>query len=402
MIAIRSPERTGRASSKLALNMLHSKPPKLRSLVRSRRQPGAPGASFEHHDDGLNVDTSAPRPASRIVDSAIYLDGRRVATMDSITDTVDQLGQHPGGFAWIGLYRPTDAEVLTLAQQFGLHALAVEDAIHAHQRPKLERYDDTLFVVLRPARYRDDREDVEFGEVHLFVAAHFVLTLRHSEAPEFTSVRRRLESQPELLSEGPEAVLYAVMDQVVDGYYPVVAGLGNDIEEIEIEVFSGAPEVSRRIYELSREVADFHRATRPLAEVIADLQEGFDKYGVKEELRRYLRDVDDHLTQITERIEEYRTALRDMLTVNATLVAQRQNDEMRRLSETSNDQNEEVKRISAWAAILFAPTLIGTIYGMNFTNMPELDWRFGYPAAVFMMAVTCTTLYLVFKRRDWL
>lgn len=370
--------------------------------MRTRRPTRERVGSFEHHDDGLNADTSAPRPASPIVDSAIYLDGRRVATMDTIADTVVQLDRRPGGCAWIGLYRPTDTEVHALAEQFGLHHLAVEDAIHAHQRPKLERYDDTLFVVLRPARYRDDLEEVEFGEVHLFTGANFVLTVRHSEAPEFTSVRRRLEDQPDLLRQGPEAVLYAVMDQVVDGYYPVVTGLGNDIDEIEVEVFSGAPEVSRRIYELSREVADFHRAARPLAQVIADLRSGFDKYSVDDELQRYLRDVEDHLLQITERIEEYRTALRDMLTVNATLVAQRQNDEMRRLTETSNAQNEEVKKISAWAAILFAPTLIGTIYGMNFTYMPELDWRFGYPLAVSLMALTCGTLYYVFKRRDWL
>jgi magnesium transporter len=322
--------------------------------------------------------------------------------MDSIVDTVAQLDRHPGGMAWIGLYRPDDTEIHTLADQFALHTLAVEDAIHAHQRPKLERYGDTLFVVLRPARYLDHLEEVEFGEVHLFAGANFVLTVRHSEAPEFGSVRARLEHEPDLLRRGPEAVLYAVMDQVVDGYYPVVTGLGNDIDEIEIEVFSGDPEVSRRIYELSREVADFQRATRPLAQVIADLRAGFDKYRVDGELQRYLRDVGDHLTQITERIEEYRTALREMLTVNATLVAQRQNDEMRRLSETSNAQNEEVKKISAWAAILFAPTLIGTIYGMNFTHMPELDWRYGYPVAVGLMALTCSTLYLVFKRRDWL
>ena len=382
--------------------MLHQRPAKIRSLVRSRRTLGTRGRSVEHHDDGLNVDTSPIDPASRIVDSAIYVDGRRVATMDTVAATVVQLGRHDGGMAWIGLYRPTGTEMHALAREFDLHPLAVEDAIHAHQRPKLERYDDTLFVVLRPALYRDDLEEVEFGEVHLFAGGNFVLTVRHSEAPEFGSVRRRLEEQPDLLRQGPEAVLYAVMDQVVDGYYPVVTGLGNDIDEIEIEVFSGEPEVSRRIYELSREVADFQRATRPLAQVIADLRAGFDKYCVDDELQRYLRDVDDHLTQITERIEEYRTALRDMLTVNATLVAQRQNDEMRRLTVTSNAQNEEVKKISAWAAILFAPTLIGTIYGMNFTHMPELDWRYGYPVAVGLMAVTCGVLYLVFKHRDWL
>jgi magnesium transporter len=375
----------------------------IRALARVRwtglRRPGV-----EHHDDGLAAPQGPPSGASRsrIVDSAIYVDGVRVATMGTLAETVEQLSRHPDGMAWIGLYRPDDAEIHTLAAHFGLHPLAVEDAIHAHQRPKLERYDDTLFVVLRPARYLDDTEEVEFGEVHVFAGRRFVLTVRHSEAPEFGSVRRRLEHERDLLRHGPEAVLYAIVDQVVDGYYPVVTGVGHDIDEIETEVFSGDPEVSRRIYELSREVADFQRATGPLAQVIGDLRAGFDKYQVNAELQRYLRDVEDHLTQITERVDEFRIALRDMLTVNSTLVAQRQNEEMRRLTEASNAQNEEVKKISAWAAILFAPTLIGTIYGMNFEHMPELDWRFGYPMAVGMMATTCIVLYLVFKQRDWL
>jgi magnesium transporter len=193
-----------------------------------------------------------------------------------------------------------------------------------------------------------------------------------------------------------------VLDKVVDGYYPVVAGLGNDIDEIEAEVFSGDPRVSRRIYDLSREVADFQRAGRPLIDMIASLSAGFVKYSVDEELQRYLRDVEDHLTQIVERVDEFRQALRDMLTVNATLVAQQQNEEMRTLSEASNLQNEEVKKISAWAAILFAPTLIGTVYGMNFEHMPELGWAHGYPLALSLMALTCVVLYTIFKRRDWL
>lgn len=304
--------------------------------------------------------------------------------------------------AWIGLYRPDEQEVERLAAEFQLHPLAVEDAIHAHQRPKLERYDGTLFVVLRPARYVDDIEEVEFGEIHVFVGNHFVLTVRHSEAPEFGSVRRRLEADPDLLRLGPEVVLYAVLDKVVDGYYPVAAGLHNDIDEIEAAVFSGDPKVSRRIYDLSREVADFQRATRPLADVISALRGGFAKYNVEDELQRYLRDVEDHLTQITERVDEFRLALRDMLTVNATLVAQQQNEEMQRLAQAANDQNEEVKKISAWAAILFAPTLIGTIYGMNFEHMPELGWGHGYPLALLLMVLTCLTLYAVFKRRNWL
>jgi magnesium transporter len=375
----------------------------MRSLVRGRRQ-GAVSPDADE-DDGIADSEHEESPAarqSRIVDSAIYVDGKRVASPGSLTATFEVLREHPDGMAWIGLYRPDEQEVGSLASEFQLHPLAVEDAIHAHQRPKIERYDDTLFVVLRPARYLDDAEEVEFGEVHVFLGPRFVLTVRHSEAPEFRSVRQRLEDQTDLLRRGPEAVLYAVLDKVVDGYYPVVAGLHNDIDEIEAEVFSRDPSVSQRIYELSREVADFQRATRPLIGMITALSAGFIKYRVDEELQRYLRDVEDHLTQIAERVDEFHRALRDMLTVNATLVAQQQNDEMRRLAEAANDQNEEVKKISAWAAILFAPTLIGTIYGMNFAHMPELDWELGYPLALCLMALTCFVLYRLFKRRNWL
>jgi magnesium transporter len=374
----------------------------IRALVRGRK-PGVPSREAEH-DDGLAVsDVARPdRRPSRIVDSAIYVDGKRVASPATLPETFQGLRDHADGMAWIGLYRPEEHEVQALASEFQLHPLAVEDAIHAHQRPKIERYDDTLFVVLRPARYLDDIEEVEFGEVHVFAGTRFVLTVRHSEAPEFGEVRHRLEGEPGLLSLGPEVVLYAVLDKVVDGYYPVVTGLHNDIDEIEAEVFSGDPEVSRRIYELSREVADFQRATRPLFDVITALRAGFAKYHVDEELQRYLRDVEDHLAQIVERVDEFRLALRDMLTVNATLVAQQQNDEMRSLAVAANVQNEEVKKISAWAAILFAPTLIGTIYGMNFVHMPELNWVFGYPFALLLMALTCSVLYIVFKRRNWL
>jgi magnesium transporter len=330
------------------------------------------------------------------------VDGIRVASPSSLVETYAALSERPDGIAWIGLYRPEEHEVASLADAFQLHELAVEDAIVAHQRPKLERYGETLFVVLRPARYLDETEEVEFGEVHVFVGTNFVITVRHSEAPDLGAVRHRLESDRDLLRRGPEAVLYAIVDRVVDGYYPVVSGLANDIDEIEIEVFGGVPQVSRRIYELSREVTEFQRATRPLTTVLSSLTAGFAKYGIDDELQRYLRDVDDHLTQVIERVEEFRQLLRDMLTVNATLVAQQQNDEMRNLALASNVQNEEVKKISAWAAILFAPTLIGTVYGMNFENMPELGWRHGYPVAIVLMLLTCVTLYTVFKRRDWL
>jgi magnesium transporter len=215
-------------------------------------------------------------------------------------------------------------------------------------------------------------------------------------------VRRRLESTPELLTKGSEAVLYAILDAVVDGYAPVLAGLENDIDEIETEVFRGDPGVSRRIYELSQEVLDFQRAAQPLTGILAAITGGFDKYGVDEELRSYLRDVADHVVSVNERVEGFRLQLRDILTVNATLVAQRQNDEIRELTETSIAQGEEVKKISAWAAILFAPTLVGTVYGMNFENMPELHWRFGYAYALVLMGLVSVVLYVVFKRRNWI
>ena len=351
--------------------------------------------------------TQAVRPAERAarasrVDSAVSGEGDRADAPTTRADSYRALRDNDGAVAWIGLYRPDQHDLASLADEFGLHELAVEDAIVAHQRPKLERYDDTLFVVLRAARYVDDAEEVEFGEVHLFVGPDFVVTLRHAEAPDIAAVRRRLESNPDLLRLGPEAILYAILDRVVDGYLPVVAGLENDIDEIETEVFRGDPAVSRRIYELTREVIEFQRATRPLALVLRQLTLGFAKYGTDDELQRYLRDVDDHLTQVIEQVDGFRQLLRDILTVNATLVAQKQNEEMKALTEASLDQNEEVKRISAWAAILFAPTLIGTVYGMNFDHMPELHWQLGYPFAVVLMAMVSVGLYAVFRRRGWI
>ena len=337
-----------------------------------------------------------------VVDAGIYRDGRRIATPDAVAGMAKLLADQPGAMAWIGLYRPAEAQLITVADEFGLHEVAVEDAIVAHQRPKLERYDKMLFVVLRAAVYRDDIEEVEFGEIHVFVGPDFVITVRHSSAPDLGAVRSRMEDDPELLSRGPEAVLYAILDSVVDGYAPVVAGLQKDIDEIETQVFGGDPKVSRRIYELSGEVIEFQRATRPLLAMLEGLIAGFAKYGTDEELQRYLRDVADHATTVVERVDNFRQMLSDVLTVNATLVNQAQNEEIKRLTEASYDQNEEVKRVSAWAAILFAPTLIGTIYGMNFDSIPELHWGYGYPFALALMLLTSVTLFLVFKSRGWL
>jgi magnesium transporter len=349
----------------------------------------------------------APSPTTEaephsIVQAALYRDGVRVSTPESLAETFRELRKQQDGMAWIGLARPTEAEILSLADEFDLHPLAVEDAMEAHQRPKLERYGETLFVVLRAARYLDAPEEVDFGELHVFVGPDFLITVRHGAAPDLSAVRRRMEESPELLKLGPEAVLYAILDAVVDGYAPVVTGVQNDVDEIETEVFRGDPEVSRRIYELSREMVEFQRATRPLVGMLHGLMAGFAKYGTDEELQRYLRDVADHVTHTSERVDGFRQALTDILTVNATLVTQQQNAEMRALAEAGFEQNEEIKKISSWAAILFAPTLVGTIYGMNFKYMPELHWVLGYPFAIALMGIVCTSLYVIFKRRDWL
>ena len=375
-----------------------SRTPSLRAAARKHAAAAAPAIEPA---DKQHRDPQKPKGHS-VVDSAIYCGGNRIASPQSLADTYTALHTSPQSLAWIGLYRPDSRELASLAQEFDLHELAIEDANEAHQRPKLERYGETLFVVLKAARYRDATEEVEFGEVHVFVGPDFVVTVRHAEAPNLAAVRRRVERDPELLSRGAEAVLYAIMDKVVDGYAPVVAGLENDIDEIETEVFRGDPKVSRRIYELSREVIEFQRATRPLVGMLEQLRGGFQKYGVDEELQRSLRDVADHVTEVVEKVDGFRELLRDILTVNATLVAQQQNEEMKSLAIASSEQNEEVKRISAWAAILFAPTLIGTVYGMNFDKMPELHWEYGYPFAIGLMALVCGGLHQIFKRRGWL
>jgi magnesium transporter len=370
----------------------------LSTLTRRPR----PVAAGPRPPEGATAVAAPPTLQSRMVDNGVYAGGRRIATPSSAAESHDWLTD---GFddrmVWLGLYRPEPAELGELAEQYGLPDLAVEDAIQAHQRPKFERYGDTLFVVLKAARYLDATEEVEFGELHLFLGRDFAITVRHSESPDLSRVRRRLESSPDLLARGSEAVLYAILDAVVDGYVPVVNGLENDIDEIEVQVFRGDPHVSRRTYELSQEVVDFQRAVQPLTGILAAITAGFEKYGVDEELRSYLRDVADHVTGITERVEGFRSQLREILTVNATLVAQRQNDEIRELTLTSIAQGEEVKKISAWAAILFAPSLVGGVYGMN-VNFPERNWHYGYPFALSLMVLVSVTLYLIFKRRDWI
>jgi magnesium transporter len=336
-----------------------------------------------------------------VVDNAIYVGGHRTDSPTDLDETYALLRERQG-MAWIGLYRPTPTEIRSVAAEFQVHPLAVEDAIAAHQRPKLEHYGDLLFAVLRPARYLDHEEKVEFGELHVFLGTDYVVTIRHAESPDLARVRERLEHNPKLLCLGPEAVLYAILDQVVDEYAPIVAGLENDVDEIEDQLFSNDPAVSRRIYELTREVVAFQRATKPLDAMLGELTAGFERRQVDVELQRLLRDVQDHVIRVVERADSFRTLLQNALTVHTALVGQQQNEEMRSLTQTSLNQNEEVKRISGWAAILFAPTLVGTIYGMNFENMPELRWHYGYPLALLAMLAMGVVLYLVFKRKRWL
>jgi magnesium transporter len=322
-----------------------------------------------------------------IVDNAIYVDGRRTEEPGSLQETYDAVRKRRG-VGWIGLYKPTEEEFGSMVREFGLHPLAVEDPIKAPLRTKLERYEGTLFLVLKAARYLDESETVEFGEVHTFMGENFVVTVLHGEPAALVAVRVRLEGDPELLRRGPEAILYAIIERVVDGYAPVVAGLETDIDEIETEVFSGNAGVSRRIYELSREVIEFQRTTEPLPAILDRLISGGEAPEVDAELQKYLHVVQDRVLRITERVEGFRQLLQNILSVN--------------LTGASIAQNDQVKKISAWAAILFAPTLIGTVYGMNFDYMPELHWTFGYPFAMVLMVMVSVMLYLVFKRRGWL
>lgn len=366
--------------------------------------------------------------AVSIMDNAVYVDGRRTANPTSIEETCETTRER-GGIAWIDLSWPEQAEIEAVAAEFSLHPLAVEDAINAHQRPKVEHYDDVLFVVLHPARNVDDDGDghvdrVEFGEVHAWVGPDFVVTIRRSVTPDLDALRGRLEQDPDLLRLGPVAILAALLDEVVDTYRPVVTRLRGAIDQIEDQLFSRDPEVSFRIYEATREVIGLQRATGPLVEMLQDLYDAKRVYADEQsaaahpddaphpegdvqdhrwvELLRSLRNVLDHAIKHAETSETFRSLLTNALNVHSTLVTQEQNEESRRMTEISLKQDEQMKKISAWAAILFAPTLIGTIYGMNFTHMPELHWTFGYPLAILGMVGLGGVFYWIFKRVGWL
>lgn len=322
-----------------------------------------------------------------IVDRAVYADGRRRAGLDTAAELV-AAAREPGAFLWMGLHEPTEAEFDEVRHELGLHPLAVEDAVESHQRPKLEVYDDTLFLVLKTARYDDAAEAVDFGELLVFVGAHFIVVVRHGEATALSGVRAQLEARPEVLAVGPAAVLHAVLDRVVDDYAPVMEGIDVDIDEVEADVFSGAPENPvQRIYELKREVLGVHRALHPLLEPLQRLaSQPFPT--IPESARSYFRDVHDHLLRVTEQNETHRDLLTSVLEANLTLVSVRQNEDMR--------------RISAWVAMAAVPTLIAGIYGMNFSGLPGLRSTGALVAVLAVMGAVVVSLAAWFRRNGWL
>lgn len=323
-----------------------------------------------------------------IVDRALYVAGQRAADGASPSEDLMRARGEPSGFVWIGLYEPSDEEFAEVREAFGLHPLAVEDAINAHQRPKVERYGDSLFVVLKTASYVDRKEAIDVGEIMLFIGDDFIVTVRHGEYAPLSGVRRQLEDEPtQLLEYGPVAVLYAVADRVVDGYAGVLAGLDNDIEEIEEQVFTADRDNhAERIYRLKREVVGFRKAVTPLPEALEDLRRA--RFRADHDLHAYFRDVHDHAMRANEHLQSLDELLNGALNAN--------------LAQITVRQNEDMRRISAWVAIAAVPTALAGIYGMNFENMPELDTRYGYFVVLAVMLAICVTLFRLFKRSGWL
>lgn len=324
-----------------------------------------------------------------IIDCALYKDGGRLPGSLPLEQAL--YARHdPGSFVWIGLHEPDRDEFARVSEAFGLHPLAVEDALRGHQRPKIELYDDSLFVVVRTARYDDSTETVEFAEIQVFLGEGFIVSVRHGLASALAEVRAKLETQPDLLQHGPSAVLHSIIDHVVDDYRPVIDGLDNDILEIESTVFAErrrGVDPTRRVYLLRQEVLDFYRIAKPLLEALNRLAVGRLPH-CSENLSEYFRDVQDHLRKIVDDIEDFRDQLADILNANLTQVGIRQNDDMRTMS--------------AWLAIGAFPTVVGAIYGMNFESMPELSSPIGYPLVLLFTASVCLLLYRRFKRAGWL
>ena len=325
-----------------------------------------------------------------IVDQAIYRQGQRLPCGD-LSDALEDLrgGDDPHAFLWIGLKNPTDAEFDLVNDELKLHPLAVEDAVKGNQRPKVELYDNTIFVVMKTLRYIEETSDVETGEVMLFVGDRFVVTVRRGEANPLAGVRHGLEGNADILRHGAIAVVHAVMDSIVDNYVSIDSELQKDLEEIEASVFTGANRVSSAtIYRLKREVLEFRRAAVPLAAPLKMLHDGSRSPLPQKEVRLLFRDVADHLLRVIDHVESYDRLLTDILNAH--------------LAQISVQQNSDMRKISAWVAIAAVPTMIAGIYGMNFENMPELKWHYGYFIVVGIMAAACLGLYRAFRKSGWL
>jgi len=321
-----------------------------------------------------------------IVDCAVYEHGKRRAGELSLEAAGDAC-RADGGFVWLGVTEPSAEEFESIAREFGLHELAVEDAVKAQQRPKVELFGDTLLVVVKTVTHPDAAHGIEVGELLLFVNSDFIITVRHGEG-ELSSVRERVERRPDLLAHGTGVVLYAILDHVVDDYGDVAQAVDGEIQAVEREVFS--PERTNpveQIYKLEREVLDLYRVVSPLLEAVDEISEGQFE-AIPSALDDYFRDVHDHLQRVTGRVAGFRELLNGALQANLTQVSVRQNEDMR--------------KISAWVAIAAVPTMVAGIYGMNFDHMPELHWRYGYFTVLFLIALVCLALYRRFKRVGWL
>jgi magnesium transporter len=325
-----------------------------------------------------------------IVDSAVYRDGMRIVDdlPPSELGRLRKLACEPGDFVWVGMHEPSEDELATVEEEFGLHPLAVEDAFNAHQRPKLERYEDTLFLTLKSLWYVDADDAVETGEINMFVGTDFIITVRHGSGSELHTARRDLEARTTVLTHGPSAVVYAVCDRVVDSYLSVVASLEEDVDEVETSVFSTErTNDSARIYTLKREIAETRRAVLPLREPMRRFAAGAVP-GIAEESAPFFRDVSDHLTKVAETVDGLDALLSTAFDAH--------------LAQISVKQNEDMRKISAGVGLVAAPTLIAGVYGMNFTHMPELSWLLGYPFALALMLLTSSALWVFFKRSGWL
>ncbi|MEJ3656766.1 magnesium and cobalt transport protein CorA [Actinomycetes bacterium KLBMP 9759] len=329
-----------------------------------------------------------------IVDCAVYVEGERLPGRWTHERALAEVREREEGFVWIGLHEPDEEQITGIADVFGLHELAVEDAVHAHNRPKIERYDDMLFMVLKTVCYigksepHAEHEIVETGEVMAFVGPDFVITVRHGEHSSLRDVRRNLESDPEQLALGPAAVLHAIADHVVDTYLEVTEAIEDDIDDMEAQVFTPRSTMdAEQIYVLKREVLELRRAVVPLTAPVRKLTEGYSSL-VPHEVRSYFRDVDDHLVTVTERIAGFNELLTSLVDAALAKITMRQNTDMR--------------KISSYVALISVPTMIAGIYGMNFDYIPGADWSLGFPFVLVASFVVCAFLFRVFRRNQWL